>query len=490
MLDKKKILLGVTGSIAAYKAPMIVRELIKSGAEVRVIMTPSAREFVSPLVLSNLSRSPVVIDMFSEAMQTEGAWHIHLAHWCDAMLIAPCSATSLGRLANGIFDTALSAVAAALPEKTPLLLAPAMDTEMWLHKSTQRNVDFLKSICAEIIPPEEGELSSGLSGPGRLPEIPVLLEALANALKSAKNPITPDSDNIKPETIADSKVRIDNSKADNAIPIEFVKTEQSYEEKLNIALSKPDESLQASVEKDKWNAEMELSELKKKHSGNEISGKFLLGKKVLITAGPTYEKIDDVRFIGNFSTGKMGFALAIEAAKAGAEVTLVAGPVSLDTPENVKRINVVSAKEMEEQTNHHFHNNDIIIMSAAVADFTPKQRFDGKIKKSAEKMDLALELTPTNDILKGLGKVKRENQILIGFALESQNEIENAKRKLIEKNCDMLALNSAVKPNSGFGGDNNTIALIFPDGQIESYPPMSKRACAEIIIRKTSQIKK
>lgn len=468
LLKNRKILLGVTGSIAAYKAPLIVRELIKEGSEVKVILTPSAREFVSSLVLSNLSRNKVIIDMFNESYQTEGAWHIHLAHWCDVMLVAPCSATSIGRYANGIFDTALSAVMAALPKGTPMIVAPAMDTEMWLHPSTQRNIDFLKNIGTIIVPPAEGELSSGLSGPGRLPDISFLLDAVRESIESNPTGHTEKIDNSIPVIIESLS---DKSK------------EKSYDEKLAEILSKPIETLQDAVDKDKWNAEIELEALKLKQLGITKDFLNLTGKKILITAGPTYERLDDVRFIGNFSSGKMGFAIAKAAAEAGADVSLISGPVNLDTPHGkIVRINVESAAEMYEQAVNLFPQMDIAVLAAAVADFTPEQRHPGKIKKTDMGDSLSLQLAATKDILAALGDMKKPNQILVGFALESDNEIENAKKKLISKKCDYIVLNSASKPHSGFGGDDNTITVISKDGAIKTYPPLSKLSCAKIIL--------
>ena len=416
-LQGKKIILGVSASIAAYKAPMIVRELIKHGAEVRVVMTPSAEKFVSRTVLMNLSKNPVPMDMFEDDIQGGGSWHIHLAHWCDAMLIAPCSATSLARLANGFYDTALSIIACALPKHIPLLIAPARDSDMWEHPAVQRNINILKEDGAIIIPPGIGELASGIFGPGRLPDIEVLMEYCAQTL----------SDN--PNTL-ESKVR--NSQ---------------FEQHEEISQNLP-----------------------------------LYGKHILITAGPTYERIDDVRFIGNFSSGKMGFALAGHCAKQGALVTLIAGPVSLKTPEGaIHRIDIESAKEMYEEVMNCHEKQDIIIMSAAVADFTPEQRHEGKIKKGNSD-SMQISLVKTTDILAELGKKKTDNQLLIGFALESQYAIDYGKKKMSEKNCDLMIVNKANQVDSGFGGDNNTITILGRSGEITEYPVMTKDACAETII--------
>lgn len=415
-LQGKKIILGVSASIAAYKAPMIVRELIKQGAEVRVVMTPSAEKFVSRTVLMNLSKHPVPMDMFEDDIQGGGSWHIHLAHWCDAMLIAPCSATSLARLASGFYDTALSIIACALPKHIPLLIAPAMDSDMWEHPAVQRNIEILKRDGAIIIPPGIGELASGIFGPGRLPEIEVLIEHCIGALSGITS----------------------SERKDSA-------------------------------------SQFEIHE--------EIPQKLpLYGKHVLITAGPTYERIDDVRFIGNFSSGKMGFALAKQCAKQGALVTLITGPVALKTPEGaIHRIDVESAQEMHEAVMNCFEKQDIIIKSAAVADFTPEQRHEGKIKKgNSDSMQISLK--KTTDILAELGKKKADNQLLIGFALESQHAIDYGKKKISEKNCDLMIVNTANQVDSGFGGDNNTITILDRKGEITEYPVMTKDACAETII--------
>lgn len=397
-----KILLGICGSIAAYKAPLLARELIKRGAQVRVVMTPSAAKFVQPLVLQNLTRHSVAVEMFDESTQNDGSWHIHLARWCDAMLIAPCSAATLGKIAHGISDTALTLVALALSPKTPLLVAPAMDTEMWIHPATQRNVEIVQRYNVTIIPPAEGELASGFQGVGRLPEIAVLADAVL--VSFSQTPFQQES-------------------------------EQS-----------------------------------------------LHGKTVLLTAGPTVERIDDVRFISNHSSGKMGYALAREAARRGAKVVLVSGPVTLAAPDGIERVSVESAQQMYEAVMARRGEADILILAAAVADFTPAAPHTGKIKKATLGTTMTLELTQTQDILASLGKLKQPHQTLIGFALEAAEHEENARKKLVAKNCDMIVLNAANTVDSGFGGDRNTITLLSAHGGTQVFPPMSKEECARKIL--------
>lgn len=402
-LQGKKIVLGVTGSISAYKTPYIVRALIKVGAEVRVVMTPSSTQFVTPLVLNNLSKSPVVVDMFDTTTQNDGSWHIHLAHWADAMLIAPCSMKTLASVAYGYTDTALTCVAVALPTTTPLFIAPAMDTDMWNYPATQTNLEVLKKNGAIIINPEEGELASGIIGVGRLPEPDSLVSELEHFFEST-------------------------GKIEGHLPLQ--------------------------------------------------------GKRVLITSGPTREKIDDVRFISNHSSGKMGFALATVAHELGAEVTVISGPVSIPKPTKVNVVDVESAEEMYQQTLRRSSEYDIAIMAAAVADFTPKYSFEGKIKKEKTDTELILELTQSKDILATIGAMKKEHQYVVGFALESEHVMEYAKSKLKRKNCDMIIANQANVHNSGFGGDNNTVTIITKS-QVASngkqLPPMSKLDCAREI---------
>ena len=440
---ERKIIVGVTGSIAAYKTPLLIRELIKNNAEVKVIMTPSANNFVTKTVLANLSKNPVIDDMFAPNLQDTPAWHIHLAHWCELMIIAPCSATTLSRLANGLCDTALSTVTIALPKETPVLISPAMDSTMWEHPATQKNVQILKDYGYIIIPPEQGDLASGLIGPGRMPEIDILINYISKYLTT----IPKKNLNLKPQ-----------------------------KENIN------------KIDENKLKAEIDLESMKQKKIFKETIGLNLKNKNILITAGPTYEKIDDVRFISNYSSGKMGFALAEQAALAGANVTLVTGPVALETPENVKRINVESAKEMFDVVVREFEYVDIAILAAAVSDFTIAQKFDGKIKKEEIGSNLQLELKQTDDILHQLGLMKKPGQKLIGFALESQNAISNGWKKLKTKNCNMIVVNTINQPNSGFGGDKNTITLLLRDGKQYSYEPMSKTQCAREILLKIQEL--
>ena len=449
ILKNKKIIFGVTGSISAYKSPLIVRELIKAGAEVNVVLTPSALNFVTLLVMANLSHKPVIIEMFDEKSQTEGAWHILLTHNADAMLIAPCSATTISRIANGLCDTALSTLAIALPRHIPLIIAPAMDSTMLMHPATQENIKKLIDFGVTIIPPEDGELSSGLIGPGRLPEINNIIEQLTKIIGKKQEP------------------EISSEKKNN-----------NFEDNLKEKLESSSFTLQDGIDKDKWSAEFELHKLK-----NPINALNLANKKELINAGPTYENIDSVRFIGNYSSGKMGFELAEHALNLGAEVTLISGPVNLTCSESIVRIDINSAEQMYHEVIKAFSKNDIIILAAAVADFTPKIVINEKIKKNEVPDNFSINLIKTKDILAECGKMKNEIQKLIGFALETSNEIINGWKKLKEKNCDYLIVNSANKPQSGFHGDNNTITILSKDNTHKEFPPLSKKKCAEEIFK-------
>jgi phosphopantothenoylcysteine decarboxylase/phosphopantothenate--cysteine ligase len=412
-----KLLLGISGSIAAYKAPALVREFIKRGVEVRVVMSPSATKFASPLALQNLTKYPVAVEMFDETTQSSGSWHIHLARWCDAMLIAPCSAATLGKTAHGITDTALTLVALALPPEKKLYIAPAMDAEMWIHPATQRNVRTVQSDGATVIPPEEGELASGFHGIGRLPDVDTLVRIVLE------------------EHVVESPV---------------VQPPAAHQPVVNV----PSRS----------------------------------APTVLITAGPTHEPIDDVRYIANRSSGKMGFALAEASLRAGCKVVLVSGPVHLPTPNGVERVDVETAQQMYNAVMERQEEADVMILAAAVADFTPAVKHEGKLKKASLGEEMTLHLAQNPDILGTLGKRVKAQQALIGFALEAANYEEYGRKKLREKNCDMIVLNAANKPQSGFAGDDNTISLLWRDADKKEFPPMSKRECARVIVAEALQI--
>jgi phosphopantothenoylcysteine decarboxylase/phosphopantothenate--cysteine ligase len=396
MMEGKKIVLGVCGGIAAYKSAMLVRLLVKQGAEVKVIMTSSAQTFISPLTLATLSKNPV-LSHFSSS--TDGTWnnHVELGLWADALLIAPATANTLAKMAHGICDNLL--LATYLSARCPVLFAPAMDLDMYKHPATRKNIQTLQDYGNLLIPAETGELASGLTGEGRMAE---------------------------PENIVAG---------------------------LNLHFSK---------------------NLK------------LNGKKVLISAGPTYEAIDPIRFIGNHSTGKMGIALADKARSMGAEVTLVCGPTTIASNPLIKRINVVSAEEMSEAIHALFPSTDICIMAAAVADYKPSQVATEKIKKKDQPLTLVLE--KTHDILGGLGKIKTKKQVLVGFALETQNELEYALGKLEKKNLDLVVLNSLRTPGAGFGHDTNVVTLITQDKQMEKSALLPKTAIAEIILEKVATL--
>lgn len=398
MLKGKKILLGVTGSIAAYKATILVRMLVKQGAEVKVIMSDGAQDFITPLTLSTLSKNPVYHQF---VLNNQGEWanHVDLALWADCLIIAPATANTIAKMAHGICDNLL--LATYLSAKCITFIAPAMDLDMYAHGSTQNNLNTLKSYGNIVLPVANGELASGLIGAGRM---------------------------IEPEEIC------------------------SF--------------LQAHL----------------------ITTQSLKNKKVLVTAGPTYESIDPVRFIGNHSSGKMGFAIAEEFARHGADVTLISGPTDLNNINpNIKRIDVTSANEMFEKTVKAFTKSDIAVMSAAVADYTPEKVSITKIKKSGD--ELHLKLKKTKDILAELGKHKTKKQILIGFALETNNEIANAKQKLQKKNLDFIVLNSLRSKGAGFGFDTNKITIIDKAGVQTDYKLKSKTEVAHDIVQKVIDIK-
>ena len=396
MLKGKKIVLGITGSIAAYKSCLIIRELIKSGAEVQVVITPAGKEFITPITLSALTHKPVVSEFFS---QKDGTWnsHVDLGLWADAMVIAPCTAATLGKMANGVADNML--ITTYLSMKAPVFIAPAMDLDMYKHASTQKNIETLRSFGNHIIEPGSGFLASGLEGKGRMEEPENIVKALTDFFS----------------TSLESKSYIEDLK----------------------------------------------------------------DKKILITAGPTYEKIDPVRFIGNYSSGKMGFALAEECSRRGAKVVLVAGPVSLTCSESIQRVDVESCKEMYEAAVGEFPNCDAAILCAAVADFRPETIAEQKIKRVGD--ELLLKLKPTQDIAATIGSMKREGQRIVAFALETNEEESNAQRKLEKKNADFIVLNSTRIPGTTFQADDNQITIINKEGK-KSYAKKPKTEVARDII--------
>ena len=396
MLTGKKIVLGITGSIAAYKSCLIIRELIKSGAEVQVVITPAGKEFITPITLSALTHKPVVSEFFS---QKDGTWnsHVDLGLWADAMVIAPCTAATLGKMANGIADNML--ITTYLSMKAPVFIAPAMDLDMYKHPSTQKNIETLRSLGNYIIEPGSGFLASGLEGKGRMEEPENIIKAL-------------------------------------------------------------DKFFSVSSE-----SQSALDDLK--------------DKKILITAGPTYEKIDPVRFIGNYSSGKMGFALAEECARRGAKVVLVAGPVSLTCSDGIQRVNVESCKEMFEAAVRVFPDCDAAILCAAVADFRPEAIAEEKIKRVGD--DLVLKLKPTQDIAATIGRMKEKSQRIVAFALETNEEENNAQRKLEKKNADFIVLNSTRIPGTTFQADDNQITIINKEGK-KRYAKKPKTEVARDII--------
>lgn len=410
MLKGKKIVLGITGSIAAYKSCLIIRGLIKRGAEVQVVITPAGKEFITPITLSALTHKPVVSEFFS---QRDGTWnsHVDLGLWADAMLIAPCTASTMGKMAHGIADNML--ITTYLSMKAPVFLAPAMDLDMYKHPSTQANMKTLLSYGNHIIEPEVGFLASGLEGKGRMEEPDVIVDCLDRYF------------DIEAEKNADCMV--------NA-----------------------------------------------KETANDLSG-----KNVMITAGPTYEKIDPVRFIGNYSSGKMGFALAEECLRRGANVTLIAGPVALSCSQAINRINVESCEEMYQATTQAFAENDAAILCAAVADFKPSNVADRKIKR--EKDDLELRLVPTHDIAAALGKMKQKHQRIVAFALETNDEEANAQKKRQKKNADFIVLNSTRNPGTTFRTDDNQITIISEKGKKE-YEKKPKSEVAQDIIDELAKI--
>lgn len=395
-MEGKKIVLGITGSIAAYKAAVLTRALIKKGAEVQIVITPAGKEFITPITLSALTSKPVISEFFA---QRDGTWHSHvdLGLWADAMLIAPATASTIGKMAHGIADNML--VTTYLSMKAPVFVAPAMDLDMFAHPSTQHNLNILRSYGNHIIEPASGELASHLTGKGRMEEPEKIVEVLENFFAQSQR---------------------------------------------------------------------------------------LAGKKILITAGPTYEKIDPVRFIGNYSSGKMGYALAESCAESGAEVILISGPVSLSTRHPaIRRIDVESAEEMYKAATEFYPACDAGILCAAVADFTPVTVAPNKIKR--EKDDLLIKLKPTRDIAAALGQMKQPHQRLIGFALETHDELAHAQEKRKRKNFDFIVLNSLNDKGAGFRYDTNKITIVDESGHTP-YPLKSKQEAANDIIGKLASI--
>lgn len=435
-LSGKHIVLGITGSIAAYKSCLIIRALVKRGAEVQVVITPAGKEFITPITLSALSRHPVISDFFS---QRDGTWHSHvdLGLWADAMLIAPCTASSLGKMAHGVADNML--VTTYLSMKAPVFIAPAMDLDMYQHPSTQANINTLKGYGNRFVEPTSGFLASGLEGKGRMQEPDLIVEELERFFADSLKETTQEGAQGQEETTQEDTLDQEKTTQKGAQDQEKMTQEAAQKEKMLP----------------------------------------LAGKHILITAGPTYERIDPVRFIGNFSSGKMGFSIAEECRRRGAEVTLVAGPTALQCDAAIRRVNVESAQEMYEACLPAFDTADAAILSAAVADFTPEQKADSKIKREAD--DLVLRLRPTHDIAKTLGQRKRPGQRLVCFALETNDEEANARGKLERKNADFVVLNSTRITGTTFNADDNQIAVVTREG-VRSYPKKSKQEVASDII--------
>lgn len=435
-LSGKHIVLGITGSIAAYKSCLIIRALVKRGAEVQVVITPAGKEFITPITLSALSRHPVISDFFS---QRDGTWHSHvdLGLWADAMLIAPCTASSLGKMAHGVADNML--VTTYLSMKAPVFIAPAMDLDMYQHPSTQANINTLKGYGNRFVEPTSGFLASGLEGKGRMQEPDLIVEELERFFADSLKETTQEGAQDQEETTQEDTLDQEKTTQKGAQDQEKMTQETAQKEKMLP----------------------------------------LAGKRILITAGPTYERIDPVRFIGNFSSGKMGFSIAEECRRRGAEVTLVAGPTALQCDAAIRRVNVESAQEMYEACLPAFDTADAAILSAAVADFTPEQKAESKIKREAD--DLVLRLRPTHDIAKTLGQRKRPGQRLVCFALETNDEEANARGKLERKNADFIVLNSTRIPGTTFNADDNQIAVVTREG-VRSYPKKSKQEVASDII--------
>jgi len=402
MLEGKHIILGVTSGIAAYKTPLLVRDLVRAGAQVQVVMTPAASHFVTPLTLATLSHHEVVMEMFPppDAPLTQWTKHIELAVWGDVMLIAPATANTLAKIVCGMADNFLTSLVLAL--RCPLVVAPSMDADMYTNAVTQANLATLRERGITVVEPERGELASGLVGPGRLPEPSILIESLKTVFAGRRND--------------------------------------------------------------------------------------LLGKQILVTAGPTHEPIDPVRFIGNRSSGKMGFALAMAAAQRGCAVTLIAGPVQLSTPPGVQRIDVATAREMYDAVLDAFDGTDALIMAAAVGDFAPATVSETKIKRELVAGDRwSIECTKNPDILRAASE-RKKRQVMVGFALETSDELVNARRKLEVKRVDLMVMNNPNVKGSAFGSDTNTVTLLAADGAVEPLPQKSKLDVAHDILDRVARL--
>lgn len=396
-IKNKNIIVGITGGIAAYKAAILIRGLVKQGAQVKVIMTPMAKEFITPLTLATLSKNPILVDFYNPE---NGDWnsHVDLGLWADLYIIAPASANTMAKMAHGIADNLL--LTTYLSAKCPVFVCPAMDLDMYKHQATQNNLDILRGYGVKAIEPASGELASGLIGKGRMEEPEIIVEHIQQFFTQSKR---------------------------------------------------------------------------------------FVGKKVLITAGPTHEKIDAVRFIGNHSSGKMGYAIAGEFAAQGAEVTIISGPVSLSTQSpDIKIQSVTTAAQMHDAAINAFPGCDIAIMAAAVADYTPENPSEQKIKRKGN--DVTIKLKPTKDIAAEIGKRKTEKQITVGFALETHNEMANAEKKLHSKNLDFIVLNSLQNKGAGFGHDTNKISIIQSNNKTVNYELKSKKEVAKDIVEKIAAI--
>jgi len=472
LLDRR-VLLGVSGSIAAYKSALLVRLLRKAGAEVQVLMTQDATRFISPLTLGTLSGREVLTDLFPDdasGQAAEDAWtkHVTLGLWADVFVVAPATAQTVAKLAYGFSDSMLTAT--ALSAECPLLVCPAMDRDMYRHPATQSNLERLRALGYAVMPAEHGELASGLVGQGRLPEPESITEQIARMIEErnddAEEPDSPfDFDEL--DEFSEPAGFDDSAQGDTAPDRSGVDDPGLSAPHAESEVSPPpdDASSAPPPSDDRWPTAMQDS---------------FSGLDVLVTAGPTQEPIDPVRVITNRSTGTMGYALARAAAERGANVTLVSGPTCLDTPPGVQRIDVTTTKEMHSAVLRHA-DADLVLMAAAVADYTPARMTPSKIKKS-DKDELALRFRRTTDILEALGEQKRPYQQLVGFALETDDGIANARRKLEEKSLDWIVLNNPLEEGAGFGTTTNRVTLLHRDGYKEELPVLSKPEVANVLL--------